>query len=239
MDLSKEEEIKLLALGASDVLQRGVMNKLIKKGVTELPDDINGLWDVLEDIAFTYNPFKPNVTYNWMMGRDFYTNDDKVKEILRKVQHNDQLDALKDYVDGINVAESIAKLKDAFEKTVEKNADWEASQEITRQKNRELKAKKAQERIDRDRRSMESVISTSEKMKLDKLIDKLGDGVVREIHSSAYDLAAKMTDGKIDPESVTSQYGDFIEKLYKKTFGNTNESVNFQKYFNYITKKKK
>ena len=226
------KDLRVLSIMNSWFL-RDYMYTLIKDGVTELPNSLEGLLEVGEDVLLPKSAYTMDVAAQVMAGArgGQYIRDDivtasgeKISEVMRRTQPKDHLATIYELTKDISDEEALDSFRKPFDEAKAKLEEIRKRDEEYATKNKVLQAARYKENIAREAKEVRNSIDGDELDKFEKLVDKLGEDIVLKVTKIARKYADLGTDGRVSDNGVSIHYGTAIEELYGKEFS-MNDSV--------------
>jgi len=202
------------------------MRTLVKDGITELPTTLEGLLEVGEDVLLPSGPFTRDVAAQVMFGprSGMYIKDESISDVMRRTQPKNHLATLYELTKDISDEEALDSFREAFDKAKEEVEFIRKPDEDTEAENKVLQAARYKENVARETKEVRNSIDGDELDKFEKLVEKLGEDIVRKVTKIARKYADLGTDGRVSDNAVSIHYGTAIEELYDKEFS-MNDSV--------------
>lgn len=216
------KDLKVLTIWETWYLEKYMYNLIRKGGVRELPDSLEELLEVGEEILLPKIPgAKAGVATLVLSGpirKDIVTASGKtIKEVMRNTEVKDYLATIYELTKDISDEEALASFRKAFDEAKEQVEKIEKRNEENAKKSRAAQAVARKKHIDLKLKEIKNSIDDDELVKFEELIKKKGEDIVLQVEHEAGAILGKTYDGKI-PEKANESfyYGMAIETLYKK-----------------------
>ncbi len=209
------------------------MQTLIKNGVTELPNSLEGLLEVGEDVLLPMSHNTMDVAAQVMAGArgGQYIRDDivtasgeKISEVMRRTQPKDHLSTIYELTKDISDEEALDSFRKPFDEAKAKLEEIRKRDEDTAAKNKAAALARYKAAVASEAKEVRNFIDGDELDKFEKLVEKLGEDIVLKVTNIARRYADLGTDGRVSDNEVSIHYGTAIEELYDKEFS-MNDSV--------------
>ena len=227
------KDLKVLSIWETWYLQKYMYDLIRKGGVRELPNSLEGLLEVGEDILLPKSAFTKNVAVQVMAGGrggEFIRDDivtasgRKISEVMRDTETSDHLATIYELTKDISDEEALASFRKAFDEAKEQVESIEKRDADTAVKNKAVQAAARKKHIDLKLKEIKNSIDGDELDKFEKLVEKLGEDIVLKVTNIARRYADLVTDTKVSDNAVSIHYGTAIEELYDEEFS-MNDSV--------------
>jgi NTP pyrophosphatase (non-canonical NTP hydrolase) len=226
------KDLRVLSIMQSWFL-RNYMQTLIKNGVTELPNSLEELLEVGEDVLLPMSHNTMDVAAQVMAGArgGQYIRDDivtasgrKISEVMRDTEPKDHLATIYELTKDISNEEALDSFRKPFDEAKAKLEEIRKRDEDTAAKNKAAALARYKSAVASEAKEVRNSIDGDELDKFEKLVEKLGEDIVLKVTNIARRYADLGTDGRVSDNAVSIHYGTAIEELYDKEFS-MNDSV--------------
>lgn len=216
------KDLKVLTIWETWKLQNSMYNLIRKGGIRELPDSLEELLEVGEEILLPKIPgAKAGVATLVLHGpirKDIVTASGKtISEVMRNTEQKDYLATIYELTKDISDEEALASFRKAFDEAKEQVEKIEKRNEEIAKKRELAQAAARKKHIDLKLKEIKNSIDDDELVKFEELIKEKGENIVIQVEHEARAILGKSYDGTI-PDDVDESffYGMAIEDLYKE-----------------------